>query len=69
MTYTPVIQQSVINTCQLGPNPPLLDVFDADGSHEPFVALARNTLTITQARVCAMLAAVALDRSLVMSHE
>ncbi len=48
-------------TAQLGPNPPLLDILDADMAHEPYVDLARRKITVRGAARAAAYAELLLN--------
>lgn len=61
MDDTSYYHQPVANVAQLGPNPPLLDIFDADQIAEPFVARARATTTVATARRAAAHAELLLN--------
>lgn len=60
--------QPVANIAQLGPNPPLLDVLDADMAHEPFVAAARGQITVAGAAHAAAYAELLLNCLSVRAH-
>jgi len=53
--------QPVVNTCPIGKNPPLVDVFDADLSRISFIAVSRFCMTIGKAEALAQLAEASLD--------